>query len=580
MPRTPRPVCASFALVCFALLATPTDALGSRSKLRQIDKGFDVFTKETFKGNGRTCATCHIPEDAYNIFPSSIRKLSRAERKLVFSPGTVGLESAPLIKSHALFNIAGKAGFCPADDPSCYHLDGHDGPIFRSTMTIQALALTMRNTGNFPGTPLLPASCSTAVAKFQDQTGWSGDGAPGAQKFFDDPSTPGIDESIVCRSHHGFFDPDATGTLRGFANAAIAQHNTKTLNRQVGVDFRLATAKELDALEAFQLWLGRRKLTAKENLRQGTTDASEFDIRKLQFKDSRVALGRDHFAAPAGFIGAPPPNPPPLGAGCNGCHQNGGANGFAGGNHNMNTHVELGSDDIGLAVVGFPLPHDEGAADNFGPPNAPPSFEEAFNIQSIIEAAEKKAWFHNHRAQKHIENAIEFYISNDFVANAGIPPNVNIFRNGNGTTISFPKGDGVAHLGAFLRALNAFYNLRDCERLIHETIKRVSWWMSTENAVRHCEFNLDHTTRVLKESKLPHLHRDVAWEAQRVKRDLRYAARSRDIWRLEVIKAYVKDLRGRIAMQAVAKAPKPDPKPRRPRGPAPPKPRFPFHFFR
>ena len=359
MPRTPRPLCTLFAFVFATLLSASAHAAGSKSALRLMHEGFKVFTEETFDGNGRTCATCHIPEDAYNIFPRSIRKLSAAERQKVFAPGVAGLENAPLINSHALFNIAGKHGFCPADDPSCFHLDGHDGPIFRSTMTIQALALTMRNTGNFPGTPLLPASCSTAVAQFQDQVGWSGDAAPGAQKFFDDPSTVGINEAIDCRTHHGFFDSDAVGVVRSFANGAIAQHNTKTLNRQVGVDFRTATDHELDALEAFQFWLGRRALDAHENAAQGTVGASEFDLEKLHFKDPRVALGRDHYVAPAGFLGPPPPDPEPLGAGCNGRHRNGGANGFAGGNHNINTDVELGSDDIGIAVVGFPLPHDE-----------------------------------------------------------------------------------------------------------------------------------------------------------------------------------------------------------------------------
>ena len=40
---------------------------------------------------------------------------------------------------------------------------------------------------------------------------------------------------------------------------AVIQHLTKSLNRVEGVDFRLPTDDELDALEAFQLSLGRQE---------------------------------------------------------------------------------------------------------------------------------------------------------------------------------------------------------------------------------------------------------------------------------------------------------------------------------
>src|SRR3546814_9251049 len=42
-------------------------------------------------------------------------------------------------------------------------------------------------------------------------------------------------------------------SLRSFATGAVIQHFTKTLNRIPGVDFRLPTDAELDALQAFQL---------------------------------------------------------------------------------------------------------------------------------------------------------------------------------------------------------------------------------------------------------------------------------------------------------------------------------------
>ncbi|MGI9380190.1 MAG: hypothetical protein ACR2OW_11115, partial [Methyloligellaceae bacterium] len=68
------------------------DVPSTKADYECIDEGFRVFTKETFEGNGRTCATCHIPEENYNIFPSSIEKLSKKQKKLVFVPHVPGLE--------------------------------------------------------------------------------------------------------------------------------------------------------------------------------------------------------------------------------------------------------------------------------------------------------------------------------------------------------------------------------------------------------------------------------------------------------------------------------------------------------
>lgn len=365
----------------------------------QIDEGFRLFTKEKFGGNGRTCSTCHIPKENYNIFPSSIKKMSRAQQALVFATNVPGLENIDLIKSHALFNISGNASTHGADQPDQFGTADHTGPVFRSSMTIAATELTSTNSSaNFPGTPLLPAECSTGVTGLLKQLGWSGDAPPGSPV-----------ESDACHTHHGNLDSLADGSIRAFANGAIAQHNTKSLNRIAGTDFRFATETEADALAAFQNWLGRRPLTEAENTGQGTAGRIEYDIARLDFVDDRIDLGRDHFAAPGEFTRITPAGTLPAtgtvvtqnlnsGAGCNACHTNGGSNtgtdtvnpvggpNNLGQNININTDVELGSDDIAAAIFGsgFVLPHDEGASDSFGPAGAP-AFEETFNIQSIIE---------------------------------------------------------------------------------------------------------------------------------------------------------------------------------------------------
>jgi hypothetical protein len=552
----------SLALVLCFLFSTGQAQAQTPHKL--IDDGFRIFTQETWNGNGRTCGTCHIPKEAYNIFPATIKKLSKKERDLVFATNVPGLENINLVKSHALFNIEGGPApeNCRADDPRCW-VEAENaippkrpGPIFRSTMTIQALDLTTVNRAAPPffGTTKLPPKCSQGLSSGQmPQLGWAGDGSPGTLNFFDSLGD-GVND---CQVHHGTFDANANGSIRAFANGAIAQHSTKSLDRIEGRDFRFATAEELNALEAFQRWLGRRPLTADENAIQGTGTATEFLLAKLQFKDPRVAKGRDHYLG-AGQLNTNFPGPMLVqpfdatnGAGCNACHGEGGAiSGIAGINRNinLNTFVELSSEEIGLDVVGVPLPVDEGGNTPFAPVLA----LDAFNIQSIIEAAEKKAWFHNHKVVDDFEEAIAHYGTDDFVNNVappGVVSTLELLQNGNGISISFPNGDGINHLGTFLRALNAFYNLRDCERLIDEAIERIHLGISVENPVRHCLFNLNQVERVLGESKLPRLHKDVQLRAIAISLRFLVAEFTRSVSQFERIKDSVREIRDSIAVQ-------------------------------
>jgi cytochrome c553 len=56
----------------------------------EIDEGFQIFTQETFEGNGRTCATCHVPEFMYTVGPDDIPRLSAAERARLFASNVPG----------------------------------------------------------------------------------------------------------------------------------------------------------------------------------------------------------------------------------------------------------------------------------------------------------------------------------------------------------------------------------------------------------------------------------------------------------------------------------------------------------
>jgi hypothetical protein len=113
------------------------------------------------------------------------------------------------------------------------------------------------------------------------RTGWSGDGAPGA------------------------------GTLREFATGAVIQHFPRTLNREPGIDFRLPTDRELDALEAFLLSLGRSR-----EINISSPASPDF----LVFTNPVVERGKQNFNTldtQGGTVAA---------GKCTLCHKNAGAN--------------------------------------------------------------------------------------------------------------------------------------------------------------------------------------------------------------------------------------------------------------
>ena len=161
-----------------------------------VDEGFVIFMEETWDGNGRTCGTCHIPAENYNIFPSTIAGLNGKELNILLAKKVDGLENRDLVISHAIFNVSGNGGTHGADEPELFGTEGHEGPIFRSTMNLAGLALTTLNTApTFPGTPLFPVFCSIPLGPTKEelpQLGWSGDGSPG---------TPVANPA--CQTHHG-----------------------------------------------------------------------------------------------------------------------------------------------------------------------------------------------------------------------------------------------------------------------------------------------------------------------------------------------------------------------------------------
>lgn len=206
-----------------------------------VEEGERLFTVETFDGNGRTCATCHRPENNFTIDPEFIATLPDDDPLFVAetSPDLNASLNGGLRFEHP--EMMREFGLIVAN------ADGMDD--LAGKFTLRGVPHTLGMSQSLTADP----ADGTSVPPDQ-RTGWAGDGAPGS------------------------------GNLRDFATGAVNQHYPKTLGRENGVDFRLPNDAELDAMAAFQLSLGRQE---------------ELDLSTLTLADPDAARGMELFAGPA-----------------------------------------------------------------------------------------------------------------------------------------------------------------------------------------------------------------------------------------------------------------------------------------
>ena len=354
--------------VLAAFVPSVVEAADKPTKKQLIERGRQLFTKETFNGNGRTCATCHPATNNFTIDPAFIAKLPQSDPLFVAetNPDLAKLENSKALRERALISE---------------NVDGFDRPaVLRGVPHTLALPVSMAPDDDADSDQVFPDGTKPVNA-----LGWSADGSP------------------------------ENGSLRQFAVGAVVQHLTKTLNRVEGVDFRLPTDAELDALEAFQRSLGRQK---------------EVDLAALTFLDDAAQRGKDLFEG----VG--------MNRSCTPCHANAGANvvddenpdeGF---NDNFDTGTRLLG--TGPAEGGFGQDHQDGVP-GFG--------NGTINTPPLIEAADTAPFFHNNSAAT-LEDSIRFYTTPTFAKSPG-----------NGERGAFVLDDAaIADIAAFLRALNAREN--------------------------------------------------------------------------------------------------------------------------
>ena len=362
-----------------------------------IAKGRDIFFNETFDGNGRTCGSCHPEQNNFTLDPRFISALPPTDPLFVaeFNPDLKeNFEKPALMRQFGLI-LENVDGF--EDLANKFVMRGVPHTLALSTSLTPAPAA---------GPPAADGTTlrvdGTITPPFQ-RTGWGGDGAPG------------------------------DGTLREFAAGAVRQHFTKTLNRVEGEDFRLPTAEELNALEAFQLSLGRQ---------------ADLDLNTLVLKGALPEQGRQLFLDEER---------------CNVCHRDAGSSAALPsdppitGNANFNTGVE-DIPDHPARVVGS-LPRDGGfgreldvITGGFG--------NGTFNTPPLVEAADTGPFFHNNGVST-IEAAVEFYGTPAFNDS---PAGLRLIELGLGPIEV--GADEAQAIGAFLRVINALENIRSCIALL------------------------------------------------------------------------------------------------------------------
>ena len=335
-----------------------------------IRRGSQIFFNETFDGNGRTCGSCHRREANLTITPAFIATLPPSDPLFVAetNPALAQLEDPTLLRTRALVRE---------------NVDGFGAPpVQRLSNHLFALGTSLNMTGQadrgYPAAPPMHA------------IGRSADGAPGGS------------------------------TLHEFLTGAIMQHFPKTLTRTPGVDFRLPTQAETDAVEAFQLFLGR---------------SHEVDTTALGFRDASAQRGQA--LATSGQTGK-----------CVICHAS-----LVG----IKDFFENFNQGANLAVTD--LPFDDGFRQPLTAsiPQATPPTEvpgnQLFNVVPLIEAADLGGFFHNNAAHT-IEDAVNHYVSPAFASSPGS-------QLVGGIAISPTDADDIAN---FLRELNALENIRQVRK--------------------------------------------------------------------------------------------------------------------
>ena len=223
---------------------------------RSIAQGRQLFLKETFEGNGRTCGTCHVETNNFTVDPDAHR--------------------------HSAFERSALRG----RDQSRVGDARESGPV-APVRTDPGQRRRIR--------PLE----RVRVPRHSERAG---------ARELDDAAGPELLASTSAPTDEIPIRPSASAGATTARRSAISRSwRSRSMRRRrwaasPGVDFRVPTDEELDALVAYQLALGRQE---------------DFDLPALELKSALASHGKTLFLDSGNLFEPGHKN-------CNGCHFNGG----------------------------------------------------------------------------------------------------------------------------------------------------------------------------------------------------------------------------------------------------------------
>lgn len=318
----------------------------------EVCVGSELFFREGFGGNGRTCGSCHSVSNNYTIDSAYLSSLPSDDPLFVaeFNTELTELEIPELMKNHGLILV---------------NPDGFEQPNEKFTVRSVNHLLSLSTSVSSPPVDEDGLTLDRLPSPPLARTGWGGDGAPG------------------------------DGALRDFAQGAIVQHFTRSLARNQFADFLPAFERQLDHIAAFQLSIGRM---------------DELDLSGVQMSDEAAERGRQSYLkGPASRCNTCHNN---AGANTRITDPETGdefvANFMFSSGHDSTRPEVL--DELNVPLDGGfgtePLDlNGDGETDVFG--------RRAFNPPPLIEAADTGPFFHTNGRDK-IEDAIRFYTEDGF----------------------------------------------------------------------------------------------------------------------------------------------------------------------
>ena len=416
--------CGSVPNSDFTINATPTPINDAGKTFTippatQVAQGENLFNGETFQGNGRTCATCHVASLNFALPPSNIQSRFSTVAA-TFDPLFIGETNPSSFDAGFDFNLntlvltqtvssaapcsgtlqgiitsgsgatAAKAKVLTQVSPTTYLVAGGMNPALSgdvsdsNSCTGTVMSITAGSLGAIAGSSVLGLEDPKRMRTSADTTNFPQGRGLILENIDGFPPTPPVFRKsphlLNLRQRIAFFGLSGNVfDLQTFATGAVTQHFPRTLNRNSGgtdPDFRLPTPDELAAMEAF--------MRAQEF--PAGTDPNKFNLNNFIV----TAAQQRGFAA---FNGA---------AKCAECHQG--------------TVLAAGSFDTG--VVNQVI--NSGGLDNLPcePSVGAPCGSRSFLTRQLFNIANLGPFFHDSSAAT-LKDVLAFYNSSAFNTSPG-----------------------------------------------------------------------------------------------------------------------------------------------------------------